>query len=142
MRSNGSVTNGSASVPTALISGIGGVKIGAGGGTVANDGTISGEVGVRGEAGGTITNGSANVGTAYIFGSSWGILIDAGVATIANYGTIRGGYGIFLNSSGSGIINAAAGQISGSRDGIFAKAAQTPSPTLVISRALPTPGCR
>jgi len=106
--SGGSVTNGSATDTTALISGGGlyGVFIAGAGGIVTNYGTISGGgSGISLQYGGSVTNGSATDTTALISGGGNGVGFKTTAGTVANYGTISGtgtySDGVRLEAGGS-----------------------------------------
>ncbi len=95
----GQVTNGSAAVTTALISGGStAVVINGGAGTVANFGTItstSSGFGVGLHDGGSISNGS-NTSTAALISSAaghTGVYVNGGAGTVTNFGSVKGGSG-------------------------------------------------
>jgi hypothetical protein len=143
LESGGSVVNGSSGDTTALITSNNvGVKILGGPSTVANYGTIyGGRVAAYLRSGGSLVNGSSSDTAASIRSGDFGISVSFGVGTISNFGTISGsaGYGInggsmTVTNRGSiagdqagigvlgigSVINNAAGQITGSMDGIVA----------------------
>ncbi len=115
----GTVTNGSSSSATALIStapsGEIGVAVHNAAGRVTNFGTIdAGNAGVYLFAGGTVTNGKSGATTGLITGSM-GVQGAGGAVTVTNFGTISapGGYALELNAGGI-ITNSAAARLSGS----------------------------
>jgi hypothetical protein len=124
----GSVTNGSATDTTALISGGWyGVITDNPATTITNYGTIQGDnVGVRLSLGGRITNGSATDTTALISGGDSGLTTAA--STVTNFGAIEGvtDDGIFLYL-GRSVINGSAADttalISGHQYGVLAEGA-------------------
>ena len=119
----GQVTNGSAAVTTALISGGStAVVINGGAGTVANFGTItstSSGFGVGLHDGGSISNGS-NTSTAALISSAaghTGVYVNGGAGTVTNFGSVKAGtVGVFLGDGGrvaNGQSGATAGLIVG-----------------------------
>jgi len=89
----GTLTNGSASITTAMIFGdVNGVFANGAPATILNDGTIQGanDYGVELAAGGSVFNGTPSVTSASINGGTVGVLL-AGPGTIVNDGTISGG---------------------------------------------------
>jgi hypothetical protein len=103
----GRVTNGANGDTSAVIDGeSGGIAILAATGTVANFGTIRGEidhhVGVYLGAGGSVTNGSPIDSTALISGA-FGVELENG-GTLANFGTVRGAYRDCVILYGGGVV--------------------------------------
>jgi len=115
----GQVTNGSAAVTTALISGGStAVVINGGAGTVANFGTItstSSGFGVGLHDGGSISNGS-NTSTAALISSAaghTGVYVNGGAGTVTNFGSVKGGSdGVFLGDGGR-VANGQSGSTAG-----------------------------
>ncbi len=133
LRIGGSVTNGSASDTSALVTGsFRGVEIAVGVGTVVNYGTISSPGGYgRGVAlsgGGTVTNGSATDTLASITGGSDGVYLRGPAGgSVMNFGTIAtvgtaGQIGVLMQFDGSitnGSAADSAASISGISRGVF-----------------------
>jgi hypothetical protein len=128
----------------ATISGYDGIK--ATGGSIANDGTVSGfggaGSGIEMERNGTITNGAAGGAAALIGGGYFGIDLK-GVAgyyadgTISNAGAITGtgNAGIYLSYGAGSITNLADASISGQEYGIAAVKPAAGIPALNIVNA-------
>ncbi len=115
----GQVTNGSAAVTTALISGGStAVVITGGAGTVANFGTVtstSSGFGVGLHDGGSISNGS-NTSTAALISSAaghTGVYVNGGAGSVTNFGAIKAGtVGVFLGDGGR-VANGQSGSTAG-----------------------------
>ncbi|MBI1215405.1 MAG: autotransporter domain-containing protein, partial [Alphaproteobacteria bacterium] len=126
IKSGSSVTGGITNQAGALITGLNNTGIvlqGSTADTVTNHGTIVGaNVGIHLKTSSTITGSLTNTGI--ISGSSTGIYIDTNsdiTGGIDNSGTIKGEYGLYLTGGGNvsgGIVNKAAGLISGSSTGL------------------------
>ncbi|MFZ3235433.1 MAG: hypothetical protein WA184_08705, partial [Stellaceae bacterium] len=115
----GKVTNGSAAVATALITGPGnGVLIGGGAGTVTNFGTVEGtgsHTTIFLKSGGDVSNGSSTSTTALIAntGSAGGVYVGYGAGTLTNFGTIKGASsGVFFDDGGR-VTNGQSGSTAG-----------------------------
>ena len=106
------MTNGQLGITTALIDGgptDNGVWIGAGAGTVANFGTITGggDAGVFLQDGGTVTNGAPADTAALISGPFEGVVVEGAAGALLNYGTVQANgatpdvVGAFLTAGGT-----------------------------------------
>jgi hypothetical protein len=111
IKDGGSVTNGSASDTTALISGDQAVLVRDGVLTVANFGSIISTAAERAlnlYEGGTVTNGSVADTSAFIFG--YGAVSSGGAAAVTNFGTIEsvGAFAFGVALAGGTVVNGSA----------------------------------
>ncbi|HEY2177487.1 MAG TPA: hypothetical protein VGH15_02800 [Caulobacteraceae bacterium] len=121
----GTVTNGSATDPAALISGVDyGVVFFTNPGTVNTFGTVTATgtlgTGIRLENGGRVNNGSAADKTALVQGESYGVAAAA-KATVSSFGTVAASYqGIAVQLKAGGLItNGSTGDLSARLTGFY-----------------------
>jgi Ca2+-binding RTX toxin-like protein len=123
MTAGGTVTNGSALLTTASITGdvdVGtGIRISGASGTVSNFGTIAGGIGVELDGGGRITNGSSTSTAATISGSSLaGVYVFNAAGTVVNFGSIGGFFSGVRMAAGGTVVNKVGASLTAGAQGV------------------------